>query len=1235
MLEQQRVEATNISNEFFAAAALRMQTITQLGEGISATIQGAAENAKASVMATVQQQKATVTAQIAQQRDQAESEAQGIIAQIQAQYQVALATTSQTTATGRQKVETEYTTSLQKLAESENNQLARMEEFYAQAGEKYRAAGKNVGNEAIALGEQKASAWESQIKNEDDSFLDGPLTDNRLKAKAKAAREVAEQYKKGLIQEAKKQADAVGQGKAKDIAAIHNVANQSRQQLQTLQQQSLDNLNAVEQQVLSQLGQAQTQLTQTANQTRQTTLQTLNQQQAAQMQLLDAYGQRQVLAIDRDAQKAIASIQAGINQATTNLQTVLQDTQNQLQGMPAPPPEELSAALADILAQFDDAVAQVQNQTEQGIAASEQGIIGGGQQVVTGVRAIAQTGLQESAAVAEQAKTTLTNLHQGAVNTFSQIQQAFTTTINKTSETAVTGFAQTTQGVDTAFNQVNQNLDSNFQKATNDLEAGLRGALQGAKQPNLESDIEKYAQEAADQEQPRWKTVVKVLLVIAVIVVAIVVAPAVIGAVGAVAGALGASAAAAGTIGAVVGGAIVGAVAGAVIQVGNNAIDGKNLLDGVGKAALVGAIGGAGGALGNALGQAGKLGAGVTQSVLKFGIDVAFDIAGSIAGDLAVGNPITVEGILIGAAIGAAVQISTANLGKLGKFGRNVEAMQTRTFQAGEQFGTSLGGKVKGAFGGVDAPKVGSPDAGVGGVKAPETGLPKGDQPEVDAHGSTKSDMDMPSVKQPDFEVKPETNIPSGRSTHLDEPEIEPGVVAKRPTTDGHEIKVLKDGRVVRCSDCAEIRQKYVNILEQNPSFQERLNDIEQKISDADQKAIQAEQLEQMLKLLPDNPSHSFVFNENILKVNNQIDIHPTKLKELERSGKLQELLTATKELNDVNGDLTKVSQNNQTIIKQLSSSSGQRLRFDYQLNSQVDEYLTSMGIKDKPLFQNMSNSDRKRLFDLPNSANPPKDKVKLEMYEILNQQSVSYALGQSPKTVSEFVNHVEFYKAHINRKQKALIEGYTNKFNQQVEAEKLQFNKLTPKQKEDIHKKVSQEVFGQELTGQKQVDKAIQQQILKDAGITNEPGKVNKSIIQEAQQAYQERAQYLENRLGSNEIDPKLSASEMSDKFRELDTVKFSSESTAVYHAYKHYEELPPSHRMGGNEMENYLNSASKTIKNSPEPLTSLDQDGNQILIYRGSYTEGNVTYKLKAIVKVSPDGKVNLATYFQDTSK
>ena len=81
------------------------------------------------------------------------------------------------------------------------------------------------------------------------------------------------------------------------------------------------------------------------------------------------------------------------------------------------------------------------------------------------------------------------------------------------------------------------------------------------------------------------------------------------------------------------------------------------------------------------------------------------------------------------------------------------------------------------------------------------------------------------------------------RTHHKDQPEIEPGIVAKEKTGDGHEIKVLKDGRVVKCSTCGEIQQKYEKQLKENPELQTRLNEIE-KISNPEEKAKQAQKVE-------------------------------------------------------------------------------------------------------------------------------------------------------------------------------------------------------------------------------------------------------------------------------------------------------------------------------------------------------------------------------------------------------
>ncbi len=893
-IEQQRAAASSMASGFLANAAGRVQTITSFGQTITPSIQSAAESAKAAIMATIAQQRAAVTTQIAQVRAQAQSEAQAALAQIGSQHQAAVAAIKQTTTASRTKVETGYTTALTTVDERETSQLKRIDELYAQADKAYRAAGTKVGGEAVEKGEQKAKGFESQVKGEDDSLLDGPVTDDKLKARAKAARDVAGQYKQGLIEEANKQADAGQKGKSKDIEAVRKAATDSRKTLESQHKATLDSLNASQEQALSQAQQAQTSLTQSANKTLETTLQSLKQQEAAQLQILADYGQRQILAIDRDSQKAIASLQDGVNQAASNLQSTLQEFQGEMQGIAAPDPQALSAVLAETLGQIDGAIATVQGQLDQGIAASVQGITQGNQQTLQALTSMGQGAIGESTAAGQGLTTTLTGLTQGATDTFTQLQQTHTTTVTKSADTAVEGFGKVTDGVKTLFDQIDKNLENGFKDSAKGLEDGLRGAL-----VKMDADIQKYGDEAAAQVQPRWKGILKIILVIAVIVVvAMVVGPAVIGAVGAAAGALGVSAATASAVGAIVGGAIVGAASGAVIQMGNNVIDGKNLMDGVGKAALVGAIGGALGGAGGVLGNALVKGARLTQSLLKVGIDMALDTAGNILGDLATGNPITLEGILTGAAMGLAMSVGMGQLSKI----KSIEGIQGKSFQVGEGVGGYAGGKIKSGFGGgmdvptsgrpdVDLPNVKQPDVEVKApetevkppktevktpetevkapetevkapeteVKAPETEVKtpetevKAPETEVKAPETEvktpETEVKAPEteVKAPETEVKAsETDIPNGRTTHPDEPEVEPGVVAKEQTPDGHEIKVLKDGRVVRCSECGEIRNKYADQLEQNPDFKQRLDEIE-KIPDPQEKARQAQQLEQEL----------------------------------------------------------------------------------------------------------------------------------------------------------------------------------------------------------------------------------------------------------------------------------------------------------------------------------------------------------------------------------------------------
>ncbi|OBQ17613.1 MAG: hypothetical protein AN481_18805, partial [Aphanizomenon flos-aquae LD13] len=842
VLEQQRVNSSNQASAFLATAATKVQTITGLGENVPARVLGAAENAKATILTNVAQQKAAITAQIAQLRSQAQTEVQATLTQIQTQQQAANAGITQTTTTAKTKLEGEFTKANSTLAEKETSQAAKIEQLYQQALPKYKAAGEKIGNEASALAENKAKGYEAKITGKDDSLLDGPLTDNRNKASAKAAREVGKQYKQGLVEEANKQGEKAQDGKAKDLEAVKQIANQSRQTLESQHQANLESLTSAEQTASSQIEQANTSLTQAAQKTLEATLQSLSQKEQSQLQTLTEYGQQQVTAIDGNAQKAIASLQQGINQAATSLQAALENFQAQSQGMGAPDPTALSASLAQASGQIDQAIAQVQAQLETHLGAGEQGLTQAGQNAVTSLNTISNGGIQEAQAVGTGLTTSVQQLSQSAGETFNKIQESHKTTVQTTTDTAIAGFTQVTQGIETAFNQTNQNLEQGITNSVTQLETGLRGALD-----KMSADINKYAEDAAAQEQPRWKGVLKILLMIAVIVVvALVAGPAVIGAVGAMAGALGASAAAAGVIGAVVGGAIVGAAAGAVTQMGNNLIDGKNLMEGVGQAALIGAIGGALGGAGNALGQhlakeAFKQGAGMaTQSLLKFGIETGFDTVGNILGDLVSGNPITFESVMTSTLQGIGMSLAMSKVGKI----KAVEATQTKFTDIGAGFGTSVGNKIKTGFSGgidtptatphVDTPNVKQPEVEVKApeaeVKSPATEV-KALETKVKAPATEvkapKTEVKAPAteVKAPETEVKapatevkaPETEVrtpannepdrTNGRTTHADEPEVEPGIVAKEPTADGREIKVTKEGEVLRCTGSCEIVQ--------------------------------------------------------------------------------------------------------------------------------------------------------------------------------------------------------------------------------------------------------------------------------------------------------------------------------------------------------------------------------------------------------------------------------------------
>ncbi|KAB8140676.1 DUF4157 domain-containing protein [Chloroflexia bacterium SDU3-3] len=978
-IEQMRSQCQGMVSGFMANATGRVQGALALGQTAAAQIQGPVASAQATIQAGVQEQCAVLSAQFAQARAQAQSAAATNRAQVEAKYAASVASIQANLTKTTQQIDTRYQQSMQRVQQLEQTQVQVLNQSYAKADKDYRATGVQVGQEAVGIGNQMAAEYLSHKINRDDSLLDGDLTDRRCEARAKAAREVSSQYQPGLVDAANKQADEAQKGKPRDLSTLSGIKTQALTTLQQQQQALLQQARAAADAAKQQAMQAKTQFLQSITQSLSSTMQTLQSQEASQLQGLRSMGQQQSMAIGQAGQGIIAGLQRSVKQAVGGLQESIGGVSGALAGVQVPDPEAVGNKLAEAMGQIDSGIASLQAQVQQSVANAQQQLTQQSAQVVQGLATAAQQGAAAATQLVAQMTSGLTQLQSGAQNAFGEIEKSFTTQSSQIQKSAADGFDQVLKGTEQSFQQVNQNISTAFAQATPALQEGLRGALN-----DMRAKIREEADKAADQEQPRWKGILKIVLIIAVIVVvALVVGPFVIGAVGAAAGALGASAAAAGAIGAIVGGAIVGAGSSAVIQMGNNLIDGKPLMEGVVQAAIVGAIGGALGGVGGLAGDAlaGTLTSTFGKAALKFGVDMVADTVGNVLGSLATGQPITLGDLVSGLAMSGGMSLITNGLTKMGKFGKGIEGIQQRSMGTGDSVGSAIGAKVGAAMDisvpkvstpqvdapsaaphvdapkvdappapqvdapkvdtpaphaetpkvdapkvdappapQVDAPKVDTPapqaaapqvDAPKVDAPAPHVETPKVDAPKVDAPPAPQVDapkvdtpaphnetpqvdapkvdappapqVDAPKVDTPathaetpkvdapkaDTPTAPKTDTPAphteapkadapktdspapkveepeatapkldepSSSTHYDQPEIEPGVVAKQELDGGHQVKVLKDGRIIRCSTCSEIRTQYAAELLADPKLRTELDAIA-KIADPTAKA--------------------------------------------------------------------------------------------------------------------------------------------------------------------------------------------------------------------------------------------------------------------------------------------------------------------------------------------------------------------------------------------------------------
>jgi hypothetical protein len=632
-----RKMAESVATGFVSKNAGAVQDLMDHAAQMPDRIMAETGKATSSIDAAIAQAQGMVQQALSAARSMAQGRASEAHAHIDSEHAGTVAAMQAAVAGGKSLVEGAHIEAQNNLTNLEASQKSKIQGLYGTWDGKYRALGPKVGGEAAQLGQQMAGNWRGR-KNGKSSILDGPIHDNRMEARAEAASSVAKGYNDGLTGEGKSQAEKIALGLPKDLVTVTDQSQQCRGILDQQSVAALAGLDQSEQSAISGAGQAQAQLHAAVDDNLAQTTTALDNQEQSRMGQLSGYGGKQRDAVAQAGADAAESAAKGASEAGHAMVDALGEISGSISAAQAPDAGALNATLGEAQGQFESLTADASSQLDDMAGLSEQSISQGQVDVQSRVGELGRESVAGIDGTADGFSQGIDTMISNASQSFREMAEAHKASVDKSAQGAKDGFKDVGKQIDTQFTSMNSTLNQNFTEGGRGLEGGLRGALKDEKKA-----IHTEADKAAGKVKPRWKKVLKVLLIVAVIVVVCVLAGPLAAGLGAMGlGAMGS---------AVVAGAILGAAAGATIQMGNNALDGKDLLEGVGKAAIVGAIGGAAGGFGAGIA------AGLSGTVARIGTEIGIDVIGGVLGELAVGNPLTWEGILLGAAIGAGVGV--------------------------------------------------------------------------------------------------------------------------------------------------------------------------------------------------------------------------------------------------------------------------------------------------------------------------------------------------------------------------------------------------------------------------------------------------------------------------------------------------------------------------------------------------------------------------------------------------
>jgi hypothetical protein len=696
------------SDRTYAAGQLRAfqastnQQIASFG-AVVGQIDGILNSAEASALAQVSSsartQTAAVTASFAQASEQARAAGEALRQQIEVQAMAASLAMTLATLAARLKANTAHSNAMTIVDAAEAAQLGKLAGLYDAAKAKIRGAGTEAGDFAKSIAAQRAATYRAGRINRDDNIFDGPLTDKRCEAQAEAAEAVGKSYAEELTKSGEEQAAKLDAQRPSDEVAIRNIANSKRNELDKALCILHCNLDKASTQALADLQTTRGELLAQAATSLTETLTALDEARDAQLQAIDKVARDLETGIRAERAATAAALRTQVQRASDDLRSSQAAFLAGLRGKEVPERSQIDGAIAQ---SSQSITAKLEAHRQSVLAAAGTAAASMQQTGAAGQQSITEIGTAASASAAETATQVVEGFRQfgtatgEALTGFStkygemmtefaskgvaflaeigatiskayelhgaEMQKGFERTYTAVRDALMTSVDGVARGGDPPTEQqappaaqgeeaecCPEHKPTERPKLTAP-EAPASEAQQSGDSKTIHTVIDEEAKKARDKVQPRWKAWLMILITVIVsIIVAVVIGPMVVGA---IAGFLGAFMAAgvASAVGAVVGGAIVGAATSAVLTLIDNGINGRNLLEGMGMAVLMGAIGGGiGGGMGallakpttllagsvaRGLGNAGRFAPRLANGTIEFASELGQELAGNTIGEL-------------------------------------------------------------------------------------------------------------------------------------------------------------------------------------------------------------------------------------------------------------------------------------------------------------------------------------------------------------------------------------------------------------------------------------------------------------------------------------------------------------------------------------------------------------------------------------------------------------------------